>query len=126
VDQLEGDGGLQGELQHRQPGSVVERARSPGAFDEACEQIGLLFASHAAVVLAGGQHEEHVKAGMRNRDVIGPQRCILMERYKIDAQQAFAVLSRVSRRTRPDREETPERGGTASQPRVERPTGRRA
>jgi AmiR/NasT family two-component response regulator len=83
-------------VQHRQPGSVVERDRSPGAFEEACEQIGLLFASHAAVALAGAQHEGHLKAGMRNRDVIGQAKGILMERYKIDAQQAFAVLSRVS------------------------------
>jgi AmiR/NasT family two-component response regulator len=46
--------------------------------------------------VAGAEHEEHLRAGMTNRDVIGQAKGILMERHKVTADQAFGVLSRVS------------------------------
>ena len=48
------------------------------------------------VALAGAEHEEHLRAGMSNRDVIGQAKGILMERHKLTADQAFGVLDRVS------------------------------
>lgn len=57
---------------------------------------GLLFASHAAVALVGARHEDSLNVGLVGRDVIGQAKGILMERYHIDAQAAFAVLLRVS------------------------------
>ena len=63
---------------------------------EEAQEIGLMLASHAAVALAGAEHEEHMRAGIRNRDVIGQAKGILMERHKLTADQAFAVLARVS------------------------------
>lgn len=77
-------------------GALNLYARAPGAFDEECQEIGQMFAAHAAVALAGAEHEEHLRAGMSSRDVIGQAKGILMERYRLTADQAFGVLTRVS------------------------------
>ena len=77
-------------------GALNMYSRTPGAFDDESQDIGLLFASHAAVALAGAEHEENLRTGMGNRDVIGQAKGILMERHKLTADQAFGVLARAS------------------------------
>jgi GAF domain-containing protein len=69
---------------------------TPCAFDAESEDTGLIFASHAAVALAGAEHEEHLRAGISSRDVIGQAKGILMERHRLTADQAFGVLAQVS------------------------------
>jgi GAF domain-containing protein len=71
-------------------------SRTPGAFDDESQEIGLMLAAHAAVALAGAEHESDLRAGMGSRDVIGQAKGILMERHKLTADQAFGVLTRVS------------------------------
>jgi putative methionine-R-sulfoxide reductase with GAF domain len=66
------------------------------AFDEQDEAIGLLLASHAAVALIGAQEQQHLRAGMDSRDLIGQAKGMLMERYHIHADKAFAFLVRLS------------------------------
>jgi transcriptional regulator with GAF, ATPase, and Fis domain len=66
------------------------------AFDDESEHVGLLLASHAAVAMAGVQQREHLRDAMNTRDLIGQAKGILMERYKIPADQAFAILVRAS------------------------------
>lgn len=80
-------------------GALNLYSRTPGAFDDDCQEVGLMFATHAAVALAGAQHEEHLRTGMSNRDVIGQAKGILMERHRLTADQAFGVLTRVSQET---------------------------
>ncbi len=79
-----------------QLGAMNLYARTPGAFDDEAEQIGLLFASHAAVALAGAETEQNLRLGMNHRDLVGQAKGILMERHRLTAAQAFAVLARVS------------------------------
>jgi GAF domain-containing protein len=79
-----------------QLGAMNVYARRPGAFDDESTEIGLMLASHAAVALSGAEHEETLRAGMTNRDVIGQAKGILMERYKLTADTAFGVLVRTS------------------------------
>jgi GAF domain-containing protein len=71
-------------------------SRTPRAFDDESEEIGLMLAAHAGVALAGAEHESNLRAGMSSRDVIGQAKGILMERHRLTADQAFGVLSRVS------------------------------
>ncbi len=82
-----------------QLGGLNLYARTPGAFDDESQEIGLMLASHAAVALAGAEHEEDLRIGMGSRDLIGQAKGILMERYQLTADQAFGVLRRVSQET---------------------------
>ncbi|WP_233488932.1 GAF and ANTAR domain-containing protein [Blastococcus sp. TF02-09] len=77
-------------------GALNVYAREAGVLDEDSQEVGLMFAAHAAVALAGAEHEQNLHAGMRNRDVIGQAKGILMERHKLTADQAFGVLVRTS------------------------------
>ena len=77
-------------------GSLDVLATDPGAFSDESEHVGLLFASHAAIALADAQELESVKSALVNRDVIGQAKGILMERFKITADQAFLLLSKAS------------------------------
>jgi GAF domain-containing protein len=80
-------------------GALNLLARRPGAFTDESERIGLVFASHAAVAVAQAQKVTHLDTAVASRDVIGQAKGVLMERYKITADQAFALLVRVSQDT---------------------------
>ncbi|MGI3781870.1 MAG: GAF and ANTAR domain-containing protein [Janthinobacterium lividum] len=71
-------------------------SRAPDAFGDASEQIGLLFASLAAVALAEARKDDQLAEAVDTRDLIGQAKGLLMERYSIDAEQAFTVLWRIS------------------------------
>src|SRR6478735_9931108 len=80
-------------------GSLNLYSRTAGAFGADDENIGLLFASHAAVAMVGAQHENNLIAALIGRDIIGQAKGILMERYQISDTKAFAVLVRTSQYT---------------------------
>ena len=71
----------------------------PQAFDAETRGEGLAFVAHAAVALRSAQTEQHLRAAMATRNLIGQAQGILMERYKMTAEQAFAVLSRISQQS---------------------------
>jgi GAF domain-containing protein len=75
----------------------------PFAFETAARDIALMFASHAALALAGAEQElraavreRNLEEALRSRDVIGQAKGILMEREHISAEEAFERLRRVS------------------------------
>ena len=80
-------------------GALNLYAGRPHAFGEESESIGLVFASHAAIALAGAQQEERLRTAIASRDLIGQAKGILMERFKITADDAFRVLVGASSRT---------------------------
>ncbi|SFO04162.1 GAF domain-containing protein [Geodermatophilus obscurus] len=82
-----------------QLGAMNLYSAAAGAFDDESEQIGLMLAGHAAVALAGAEHEQELRRAVDSRDLIGQAKGILMERYKLTADQAFGVLARVSQET---------------------------
>ena len=77
-------------------GALNLYSRVPNAFDDESEQVGLLFASHAAVAYAGVRKEAQLGEAVASRDLIGQAKGILMERYKISPERAFLVLTRIS------------------------------
>ena len=77
-------------------GALNMYARPRDAFDEESEDVGRLFAAHAAIAVAGAEHEANLRAALTSRDVIGQAKGILMERHKLTALQAFGVLAQVS------------------------------
>ncbi|WP_245784633.1 GAF and ANTAR domain-containing protein [Geodermatophilus amargosae] len=80
-------------------GALNLYARAPHAFGEESESIGLVFASHASIALAGAQQEDRLRTAIASRDLIGQAKGILMERHRLTADQAFAVLVRASSHT---------------------------
>jgi GAF domain-containing protein len=58
--------------------------------------IANLFASHAALALGKARIEENLTQGMTSRQRVGVAIGILMERYELDEDRAFAYLARVS------------------------------
>jgi len=77
-------------------GALNLYSREPDAFDDESEQVGLLFASHAAVAFAGAQKVDNLHQALETRDLIGQAKGILMERFHIDGAQAFRFLTRIS------------------------------
>ena len=77
-------------------GALNLYARTPDAFTDESEQVGLLFAAHAAIALAGARKVAQLATAVVSRDLIGQAKGILMERYKITGERAFLVLTRVS------------------------------
>jgi GAF domain-containing protein len=79
-------------------GSVSLYSRTAHAFGLREERMASLLAVHAAVALAGAQRTENLTLALQNRDVIGQAKGILMERHRITADAAFALLSTASQR----------------------------
>lgn len=77
-------------------GAMNLYSRKPEAFDTDDIYNGQALAAHVAVALAGAQNAEHLETAVTNRTVIGQAEGILMERFDISADHAFAVLRRVS------------------------------
>ncbi|TQS41314.1 GAF and ANTAR domain-containing protein [Cryptosporangium phraense] len=77
-------------------GALNLYAREPRAFDDESEDVGLLFAAHAAVAMADARKVQQLSHAVSVRDQIGQAKGILMERHKITGDQAFALLVRAS------------------------------
>jgi hypothetical protein len=74
-------------------------ARTPGSLDDSSMQYAELFAAQAGAVLGYARQVEHLSEALASRTDIGTAIGILMERYRIDRDQAFALLSRTSQQS---------------------------
>jgi GAF domain-containing protein len=77
-------------------GALTLYARQPRAFDEHDKRVIEMYATLAALALAGAQRTEQLTEALRNRDLIGQAKGILMERYDLDENAAFGTLTRLS------------------------------
>ncbi|MFG1819628.1 GAF and ANTAR domain-containing protein [Kribbella sp. NPDC049174] len=68
----------------------------PGQFTAADEATARLLARHAAVAVATVREASTLAHAVEARTLIGQAQGLLMERFAIDADQAFAVLRRYS------------------------------
>ena len=68
----------------------------PDAFDADDEAVAAILARHAAVALAAAQRAENLWLAIDARKLVGQAQGILMERFDLTADQAFAVLLRYS------------------------------
>ena len=67
-----------------------------GLFDEDDLDIADIFGRHASVALATARQEDGLREAISARHLIGQAQGMLMERYGLDADQAFALLRRYS------------------------------
>jgi len=71
-----------------------------GAFDDKDEiDLALLYAVHAASALVSARHVTQLETAVSSRHDIGIAQGILMNRYNVDQQPAWATLVRVSSQT---------------------------
>ncbi len=80
-------------------GALNLYACNPDAFTDDDEDVGRVFATHAAVALAAARKVSQLEQAVASRDVIGQAKGILMERHKINADDAFVLLVQASQRS---------------------------
>ncbi|MFI5695291.1 ANTAR domain-containing protein [Kribbella sp. NPDC051586] len=71
----------------------------PDAFGPDEEAIAHILARHASVAVASARHEKNLAQAVDARKLVGQAMGILMERYNLDGDRAFAILRRYSQTT---------------------------
>jgi GAF domain-containing protein len=79
-------------------GTLSLYAGKPAAFTDVDERVTTMFATLAALALADALRAEQMRAALVNRDLIGQAKGILMERHRLTADTAFALLAEASQR----------------------------
>ncbi|WP_307797162.1 GAF and ANTAR domain-containing protein [Williamsia soli] len=69
------------------------------AFSAEAEEVGRVYATHAALVMQRAREKEHFNSALASRDVIGQAKGIIMERFDIDSIAAFELMRRLSQDT---------------------------
>lgn len=77
-------------------GSLSLAATEPNAFTREAQSLASAFAVHAAIALTGLHTRQELSAALVSRDVIGQAKGILMERFGVAPDAAFALLVRLS------------------------------
>ncbi|MFR9676789.1 GAF and ANTAR domain-containing protein [Streptomyces sp. TR06-5] len=77
-------------------GALNLYATRPRAFTEHSERVGWLLASHAAVAFSSARSHAQLEAALASRNDIGEALGIVMERYRVGEDEAFAVLRKSS------------------------------
>ena len=65
-------------------------------FDDEAASLARIFAVHAGIALSGALRHESITAALISRGVIGQAKGILMERFKMNEEEAFAALVKIS------------------------------
>ena len=77
-------------------GALNLYSTSQEEIDPDAEHVAELFASHAAIALHQAREVENLNQALESRKVIGQALGIVMERYGLDENHAFAFLLRAS------------------------------
>jgi GAF domain-containing protein len=77
-------------------GALNVYSEQPDAFGAESRNIGLIFAAHSSVAWNSARRDEQFKRALASRDTIGQAKGMIMERYGVDAVQAFALLRKLS------------------------------
>ena len=68
----------------------------PNSFTDDDAVVGTILGTHAAAALAADKERDELRRAIDGRHMIGMAHGILMERFKLDADQSFSVLRRYS------------------------------
>lgn len=77
-------------------GALNIYAEEPNAFGDESRTLGLIFAAHSSVAWNSARRESQFQKALASRDVIGQAKGMIMERYRVDAVQAFELLRKLS------------------------------
>jgi GAF domain-containing protein len=82
--------------EHQSMAALNLYAEQPDVFDDDAVELGSIFATHTALAWKTLRREEQFRSALASRDLIGQAKGMVMERFKIDAEQAFELLKRLS------------------------------
>jgi GAF domain-containing protein len=82
----------------------------PDAFTPDDEAIAYILARHASVAVATARQETSLALAVDARKLVGQAMGILMERFDVDGDRAFAILRRYSQDTNTKRATSPREG----------------
>ncbi|WP_231743338.1 GAF and ANTAR domain-containing protein [Mycobacterium sp. GA-2829] len=77
-------------------GALNLYSERPGGIAHDVEEQALVLATHAAIGLAGARRTDQLHSALATRDIIGQAKGMIMERFNVDAIQAFALLRQLS------------------------------
>ncbi|MFI5713041.1 GAF and ANTAR domain-containing protein [Kribbella sp. NPDC051620] len=77
-------------------GALNLYALEPNAIDEDSVQLGSMFAGQVAIAMGWDRQDRTLTEALATRNLIGQAVGIVMERYKLDSDRAFAFLTRLS------------------------------
>ncbi|MGE2716307.1 GAF and ANTAR domain-containing protein [Mycolicibacterium litorale] len=83
----------------RELGALNLYSEQPNSIRPEIEEQALVLATHAAIGLAGARRTEQLHSALATRDIIGQAKGMIMERFDIDAIQAFDLLKQLSQDT---------------------------
>lgn len=74
-------------------------ADRPHAFDQESVELGTVYATHIALAWSMMRRQDQFRSALASRDIIGQAKGVIMERFGIDAVEAFQLLTRVSQQS---------------------------
>ncbi|WP_139830869.1 GAF and ANTAR domain-containing protein [Mycobacterium paraense] len=74
-------------------------AEHPHAFTDESLEIGGIFATHVALAWSIMRRQDQFRSALASRDVIGQAKGVIMERFNLDAVEAFELLARLSQQS---------------------------
>ncbi|OBA76138.1 response regulator receiver protein [Mycobacterium sp. 1554424.7] len=74
-------------------------ADHPHAFTDESLEIGGIFATHVALAWSMMRRQDQFRSALASRDAIGQAKGVIMERFNLDAVEAFELLTRLSQRS---------------------------
>lgn len=83
----------------RTMGALNVYAEQPEAFSADTREVGLIFAAHSSVAWNSARRDEQFRHALASRDIIGQAKGRIMERYAVNAVQAFEMLRKLSQDT---------------------------
>jgi transcriptional regulator with GAF, ATPase, and Fis domain len=77
-------------------GALNLLGKKPHVLEPQSETTLAMLATHAAITLIAARKEVQFESALASRDVIGQAKGIVMERFKVDAGRAFALITKLS------------------------------
>jgi GAF domain-containing protein len=77
-------------------GALNIYAEEPNAFSDESRTLGLIFAAHSSVAWNAARRDAQFQRALASRDTIGQAKGMIMERYHVNAVQAFDLLRKLS------------------------------
>jgi GAF domain-containing protein len=74
-------------------------AEHPHAFTDESRELGGVFATHVALAWSMMRRQDQFRSALASRDIIGQAKGVVMERFNLDAVEAFDLLTRLSQQS---------------------------